>query len=226
MQVNRKILLTTILLFTTILFFALNNLDLQIQDYFYSKDSMQWILSKHTEPYHFIFYTFAKKIPLILFMILLFIVIFHRKKTYFIAYKKSIYIVLLSIPLVTGITVGIKNSTNMPCPKHTQEYGGKYPHTAIWQAYKVPYNTYNKTHCWPAGHASGGFALMSLFFLFRRKRTKYLALGATIALGWSMGIYKMLIGDHFFSHTLISMLLAWLIILIITSLVDKYTSTV
>ena len=108
----------------------------------------------------------------------------------------------------------------MPCPKNEIHYGGTYPHTAVWESYTKPYTHLKDIKCWPAGHASGGFALMSLFFLFRRKRNKYLALSSAIVIGWSMGIYKMFIGDHFFSHTLITMFLAWLIILIIVKSVD------
>ncbi|SFV54930.1 PAP2 family protein [hydrothermal vent metagenome] len=40
-------------------------------------------------------------------------------------------------------------------------------------------------------------------------------------IGWSMGLYKMMIGDHFLSHTLITMVLAWLIILIIAKIVNS-----
>ena len=65
---------------------------------------------------------------------------------------------------------------------------------------------------------------MSLFFLFRRKRAKYAALSAALAIGWSMGIYKMMLGDHFFSHTMITMLLAWLIILIVVKTVRLETT--
>ena len=39
-------------------------------------------------------------------------------------------------------------------------------------------------------------------------------------IGWSMGTYKMLIGDHFLSHTVITMILAWLLILVIAQGVD------
>ncbi len=38
------------------------------------------------------------------------------------------------------------------------------------------------------------------------------ALYLAAATGWIMGAYKMLIGDHFLSHTIVTMLLAWLII--------------
>ena len=55
---------------------------------------------------------------------------------------------------------------------------------------------------------------MSLFFLFKKRKYQIRALIFALAIGWSMGIYKMLIGDHFLSHTIITMLIAWLIILI------------
>jgi membrane-associated PAP2 superfamily phosphatase len=40
-----------------------------------------------------------------------------------------------------------------------------------------------------------------------------------MALAWSMGTYKMLIGDHFLSHTIVTMLLSWLIILMVAKFV-------
>lgn len=36
-----------------------------------------------------------------------------------------------------------------------------------------------------------------------------------------MGLYKMLIGDHFLSHTLVTMTLAWLIILILAKILQR-----
>jgi membrane-associated PAP2 superfamily phosphatase len=66
-----------------------------------------------------------------------------------------------------------------------------------------------------AGHASGGFALLSLFFLFKTARKSIGVVLFALTIGWSMGLYKMAIGDHFLSHTIITMLIAWLIILIV-----------
>ena len=39
----------------------------------------------------------------------------------------------------------------------------------------------------------------------------------------SMGIYKILIGDHFLSHTIITMMIAWLVILLITKFIKNLT---
>jgi membrane-associated PAP2 superfamily phosphatase len=51
-----------------------------------------------------------------------------------------------------------------------------------------------------------------LGFLFKQRRHRARAVYLALAAGWAMGGYKMLIGDHFLSHTIISMLLAWLLV--------------
>ena len=93
--------------------------------------------------------------------------------------------------------------------------------TAVWESYPEKYKNMKRIACWPAGHASGGFALLSLFFLFKNRRNKIIALITALIIGWSMRIYKMAIGDHFLSHTLITMILAWFIILIIVKIVGS-----
>jgi len=219
---TKQIVFTALLLLISIVFFGLSTLDINLQDLLYNTQTHQWLLSKNTEPYHFIFYSGIKKLLILIAIILLIVLLFFRKKPTIKPYTKGLLIVILSAIFVPLITGGIKEYSNMPCPKHEIHYGGKYPRTAVWERYEVPYNTLDTIQCWPAGHASGGFALMSLFFLFKRKRNKVLALIAALMIGWSMGTYKMLIGDHFFSHTFITMLLAWLIILIIEKIVSRF----
>lgn len=38
-----------------------------------------------------------------------------------------------------------------------------------------------------------------------------MALSWALGLGWTMGLYQMLKGAHFFSHTLATMILAWIL---------------
>ena len=65
--------------------------------------------------------------------------------------------------------------------------------------------------CFPAAHASAGFSLYGLAFLPTLQKHRYKIFVIVTVLGWTMGLYKMSFGDHFFSHTLVSMLLAWTI---------------
>ena len=219
MTLNKQILITFILLLFSILFFAFTPLDDVIQSNFFNQETQSWMLDKNAQPYKFIFYDGIKTL-LILFALFLLYLYFQKSNTCS-PYKKGLIIVILSAILVPLIVGGLKKKTNMPCPQNLINYGGSYPKTAVWESY--PQSFKNKKHisCWPAGHASGGFALLSLFFLFRKRKNKIIALSIGLTIGWTMGIYKMLIGDHFFSHTFITMVLAWLIVLIVAKITFK-----
>ena len=62
----------------------------------------------------------------------------------------------------------------------------------------------SKGHCFPGGHASSGFSLLSGFFVFRKSYPKiaYLFLSLGLILGFIMGWGQMMRGAHFLSHNL------------------------
>ena len=218
MNINRQIIFTALLLIVTIYFFGTTEFDISLQDYFYNFNTHSWILPNNTV-YKTILYTAIKNVLIIFAVSMLFCLIGCWKKEWMKSYKKGFVIVILAAIFVPATANLLKKETNMPCPKNEIHYGGLYPRTAVWQSYDLEYQKKPRIRCWPAGHASGGFALMSLFFLFRKRKNRYLALFGGVAIGWLMGGYKMLIGDHFLSHTVITMVLAWLIILIIARFV-------
>jgi len=213
---KKHIFIIVLFIFLTILFFSYTNVDEYIQNMFYDFRTHKWIIDRNLQPWKFIFYDGMKKL-LIIVGILFLTALFTKK---FKQYRKGILVVVLSGILVPVVIGGLKKVTNMPCPKNRIEYGGIYPKTKVWEHYPKNFEA-KRIKCWPAGHASGGFALMSLFFLFRRKKQRYLGLAFGIILGWIMGIYKMLIGDHFLSHTVLTMEIAWLIITMIACAVFK-----
>jgi len=219
-DINKQILITVIIIIITILFFAFTNVDEKTQNIFYNFHTHSWILNRDAQPWKFIFYDGIKK--LLILVAIGFLVAFFIPK--FKPYKKGILIVILSAIIVPVFIGFLKKETNMPCPKNRIEYGGVYPKTYVWQHYPKNFHK-SKIKCWPAGHASGGFALLSLFFLFENRRNKFLALILGLSVGWAMGLYKMLIGDHFLSHTILTMEFAWLLILIIAKIVHKFYKT-
>ncbi|MEJ2395581.1 MAG: phosphatase PAP2 family protein, partial [Candidatus Thiodiazotropha sp.] len=125
---------------------------------------------------------------------------------------RGIRILLLSLILVPLTVAGLKTATNVACPRSLELFGGALPYIKVLEAYPAGTRPKSIQRCFPASHASGGFALMALIWLFRDPRRRRLAVAAGVLIGWITGGYKMAIGDHFFSHTLISMLLAWFII--------------
>jgi len=222
MKLDKQIIITTTLLIVTIIFFGLIPIDGFVEDKFYNPLTHSWILDRDLQPYKFIFYDGIKKLLILFALLFLGSLIFLRKNHIIKSYKRGIIVVLLSAIFVPLIVGGLKKVTNMPCPKNEISYGGVYPSTKVWESYPKEFKRCNKICCFPAGHASGGFALLSLFFLFKSRRNKILAIVGGLTIGWSMGLYKMLIGDHFLSHTVITMILAWLIILLIQKRVYKY----
>lgn len=220
---SRELLITLFLLLSVIILFAFTNLDIFIQEFFYNADTHQWLLDRNEPVLKFIFYDGIKKLLILFAISILLILIFFRKNKTVLEYKKGLIIILLS-SIIVPLSVGsLKAVTNMPCPKNIQHFNGKYPDVNVFECYPQEFKEKNpdcKIKCWPAGHASGGFALLSLFFLFKNQKNQKRAVIIALSIGFSMGIYKMLIGDHFFSHTIITMLIAWLIILVIYSLIN------
>ena len=221
MSINRQIVLTSLLLVFTVIFFGITEVDITVQDIFFDNSNQTWILDRELQPYKFIFYDGIKKLLIFMALSFLMALIFLRKNSIIQNYKKGLLLVVLSaifIPLTIG---ALKKATNMPCPKNEVHYGGVYPSSKVWEHYPKEFKQPSSIKCFPAGHASGGFALLSLFFLFQRRQNKILALMMALTVGWSMGLYKMLIGDHFLSHTLLTMIIAWLIIIIIQKTIHR-----
>jgi len=207
---------TLLLLLVSIWFFGyFEGIDLSVQDLLYDTQAHQWILERDTQPYRMLFYDGPKRLLLVFAFFMLVLLLVGKKRPWLRHRRKGLFILLLAALIVPQTVSLLKRYTNMPCPKHSIHYGGSYPHTAVWEHYPVPYEKLPPTKCWPAGHASGGFTLLALVFLFRSRKWQRRAAGFALLLGWIMGGYKMLIGDHYLSHTVISMLLSWLLILLI-----------
>ena len=224
MSLNRQILITLALLITVIVFFGLIDVDSYIQDYFYDLKTESWMVDKKFQPYKFLFYDGLKKVIIFIGVGILLFYIYAKKKGKFKAYHRGLLIVVISSILVPLVVGGLKKTTNMPCPHAETRYGGAVDKIPVWERYTDANRPSDHKECWPAGHASGGFALLSLYFLFKRRRNKRIILFTALTVGWTMGVYKMIVGDHFLSHTIITMMLAWLLILLTAKLVNKISN--
>ena len=212
---NKQIVITTILLIAVIALFQFTELDIFVQNFFYNFETKNWIIDKDEPILKFFFYDGIKALLILLGVAIFFSLIFLRKRRFVQEYKKGLIIVLLSAILVPLLIGSLKAITNTPCPCNIIHFNGTYPETKVFDSYPKDFKQKSKVKCWPAGHASGGFALMALFFLFKTPKNQKRALIGALIIAWSMGIYKMLLGDHFLSHTIITMIMSWLIILII-----------
>lgn len=220
-EINKHIFFTAINLIFIIALFEYTSLDIYIQNFFFQIDTQSWLLNRDEPILKFILYDGIKRLLIIFAVSILFTLLIFRKEELIKKYKTGLIIVLLST-IIVPLSVGyLKATTNTPCPKNIEYYGGEYPDIKVFENYPKEFVQKEKIKCWPAGHASGGFALMALFFLFKKRRNQILGLCFGLSIGWCMGLYKMLIGDHFLSHTIVTMVLAWFIILILVKILQR-----
>lgn len=111
--------------------------------------------------------------------------------------------------LVSVVVVGlIKHASQTSCPWDLAEFGGHATHVSHW-LWGV--RDGGSGHCFPAGHASVGFAFVGGWFVLRRHdvRAARAWLLAALAFGLVLGVGQQLRGAHFLSHTLWSAWLCW-----------------
>lgn len=216
MRTRKEIWLVALLLAAVFFFFEFSSLDLIVEDALYGAAGQSWFFPRENESWQALLFYIGIKYLIILVgagFVLAYLFSFAKKANMLREYRRGLVIVCLSMLLVPAFVGALKTATNTPCPSECERYGGAYPYITVLDP--MPLNISEKFRCFPAGHASGGFALMSLYFLFRSRRNKVLALTAALATGSMMGFYKMAMGDHYLSHTLITLLLSWLIIRLI-----------
>jgi len=214
---TKYIVIAIILLAVSVVFFEFSHVDLAIQSQLYDLASHQWLLDRNEPVAKLIFYDGIKQLYIVFILAILLLLVFFARHKKVAEYRHGMLIVVLSAILVPGSVSALKSITKVPCPRDIQMFGGEFPYVKLFQHYPAAYQQRRKPGCFPAGHASGGFALLSLFFLFKSRKNRIRATAFALTVGWSTGIYKMLIGDHFLGHTVASMLFAAVIVSLIAN---------
>ena len=226
---GKKTLWASILALIIVLaFFELTSFDLFIQKYLYLPLEKTWILKDPDLFYRKIFYT-GIKIPIyILGFSAIIASVISWKKNKWNDYRKGLIITSLSL-IILPLSVAVigKNSTNVHCPGELKIYSGTIPYVKLFDSYPKnpdsPDGKFPRGHCFPAGHASGGFALLGIVCLFKEKRKKIWAFIGAMSIGWIMGVYQMLRGAHFLSHHLITMILALILVSTLNLLIKDFS---
>lgn len=128
-------------------------------------------------------------------------------------------LVLGLTPLLVGL---FKNATGVSCPIQETVFAGPYVHVAIWDRIFVSIPSNEHFRCWPAGHAAAGFGLLGLrVFAPVTSRLSWAYLAPGLAGGWVLGLYQMARGQHYFSHTVITMAIALLLSVTACAILDR-----
>ncbi|MBF0455941.1 MAG: phosphatase PAP2 family protein [Magnetococcales bacterium] len=221
MKPHSSFIPTLLLLMATTLFFEVGDGDLLVQDLFYQFDQRAWWIDKDEPVKRLIFYSGAKKVIIFFGLSVLGGYFLSFKKSRLVPYRRQLLLIALSLIFVPSLVAGAKNITNIHCPWALERYGADKPYIKLFEPYPDDFIQERPGKCFPAGHPTGGFAFMVLYFVLKTPRAKRLGLGFGLGLGWIMGIYQMLKGAHFLSHVLFSMMASWLVILLVVAWVDR-----
>lgn len=121
--------------------------------------------------------------------------------------REALYVVVC-IALATGTVGWLKGVTNVDCPWDQSTFGGTRPDIG-WLDRRpagLP-----QGHCFPGGHASGGFSLLALAAVYGRRRPERArhAVAIALAVGFGYAATQWSRGAHFPSHDLVSAWISW-----------------
>ena len=214
---DRSLWPAVILLAFVFALFELTPLDLWVQDHLYDFDNHQWLVDAKAKTPRLFFYNLPKAL-LFFFGFSLLVICGVRGSVRDKILKSRFRRVELWVVFLTMLTAPIlistsKATTNVFCPKDIRRYGGEMPYVRVCESYPENDHPKKRGRGFPAGHASGGFALLSLAGLARTRRGMAVGIAIGIGMGGMMGIYQMLKGAHYLSHTLITAIFCWVIFL-------------
>lgn len=123
-------------------------------------------------------------------------------------WRRPLAYLAIATLLSTALVAWVKSWSNMDCPWDLVRYGGDRPYIGLFALRPVGLS---RGICFPAGHASAGYAWMALyfFFLITRPRWRGFGLALGISLGALFGISQQLRGAHFLSHDLWTAAICW-----------------
>lgn len=122
--------------------------------------------------------------------------------------------IVLSLVLGTGLVAMLKKTTNVDCPWDFQCYGGTRPELRLLEPRPADLP---RGRCFPGGHSSGAFSLLSLYFVARehRRRWAVAVVVAVLALGLVFALGQWARGAHLASHDVASAYLCWMVALLL-----------
>ena len=139
------------------------------------------------------------------------VIIRQHNKHWMQLYHRQFLWIFVSMMLTTSAISILKHFSIHSCPWNLLPYGGTQPWIPLFGELS---SGAVAGHCFPGGHASGGFALMAIYFGFRDTLPKLAKTGLLLGLlfGFAMGWAQMMRGAHFMSHNLWTAWIVWMLL--------------
>lgn len=133
--------------------------------------------------------------------------------------RRVLLFLVLALALAPLSVIAGKAVSNRHCPWDVDEFGGLVPYTHLFAPLA---KNVEPGHCFPAGHAATGFALMAFYFVgyaLGHPRAARIALWTGIGAGAVLGAGRVAQGAHFVSHIVWAGLFCWAVMVLVYVLV-------
>lgn len=179
--------------------------DVAFQQFFFLEDD--WLITWDSGLWHILFYKGPKALLFGWLAFLLWCIALPARSPAWMGRHRALYL-LAALVSVVLVCTQLRAFTGQTVPQALKPWNPDgLEHVLLFQTKPADY----PSDAFPAGHASGGFALLSLVWAWTGAGALRLGLALGLGVGGFMGIYQIARGEHFLSHTLATGLIAWLI---------------
>lgn len=134
------------------------------------------------------------------------------------------FVVIASV-FIPSLVGTLKSFSSLHCPWDVARYGGYAPFVRLLD--HMP-SMVKAGGCFPAGHATVGLwlAAICVFWLPSKPKTALIVFLSGLSVGFTLGWVQQMRGAHFLFHTLWSVWLAALVIVLMLGFTKQFQSTI
>lgn len=134
--------------------------------------------------------------------------------------RRPLAYLLTATALSTLLVAALKHWSNVDCPWDLVRYSGTRPYVGLFEL-RPP--GLGRGLCFPAGHASAGYAWLALYFFLDAVKPRWRSAGlvAGLAVGLLFGMSQQLRGAHFVSHDLTALAICWMCAVVVYRLLYR-----
>lgn len=201
-----------LVLFVTSTLMAIGNVDRSLADYFYSLQGNSWTWKDSWIAENF-FHKGGRAVSIFLALMLLVLVVLSYCHSALSPHKKPLLYFFVATAGGSLLVSAFKSALAVSCPWEFERYGGDLLYTGVVEQLFLR----NGEGCFPAGHASAGYAWVSCYFfgLYYHSKWRWPGLVIPLIAGLVLGLVQQIRGAHFISHDLWSLAVCWFFSLVV-----------
>jgi membrane-associated PAP2 superfamily phosphatase len=181
------------------LLFRDSGLDTALSSYFYDTEQHRFLIGTNSW-IELLGHRVGKSVVLTIWILLLTAAIAAPIIPRLVKHRKLLWTLVLAMALGPVLVTLLKDMNSHACPWNLKAYGGPTEYSASWFVSRA-----EAGHCFPGGHAAGGFSLVAIAFAgaaLQRPGLCRIGLWLGLGVGAAFSILQVAKGAHFMSHNL------------------------